>query len=410
MRNMNIALFSDSYIPTKSGVVTVVVQLRKALEAMGHRVVIVTVETTSEERKIREDDPGIFRAKSIPLGLGTDQFVGFPQKRKIISFLQENEIEIIHSHTEFYIAHAAKSVGKAMHIPTIATTHTMWEDFYDYYIPMARLIPVKAIRKLVKRLFKKFYALINVSTKARDYFKSDFMLPHIPSAVIPNAVDTEAFIAKQDSEEDLLAMRKNWGISPEDTILLFVGRIGEEKRVLELLAIAMSVVAKRANCKALFVGSGPALDEMRKTVQKAHLDHLIIFTGFVNWTDLHTYYAMSDIFMTASLSEMHSMTILEALISSLPIVARDDSSYHDTVIPETNGFLAQTDVEMEKCILKLIDEPALRRSFATESRNVSKRFSIETHARKTLAFYHAVLDSFPRPLDEQSLRKAVDEI
>ena len=40
---MNIALFSDSYIPTKSGIVTVVVQLRKALEQLGHNVVIVTV-------------------------------------------------------------------------------------------------------------------------------------------------------------------------------------------------------------------------------------------------------------------------------------------------------------------------------------------------------------------------------
>lgn len=156
---MNIALFSDSYIPTKSGVVTVILQLRKALESMGHHVVIVTVETTPGERKTREDDPCIFRARSIPLGLGTDQFIGFPQKRKIMRFLREHQIEIIHSHTEFYIAHAAKSLGRALHIPTIATTHTMWEDFYDYYVPMARLIPVKAIRKIVKRLYKKFMPL-----------------------------------------------------------------------------------------------------------------------------------------------------------------------------------------------------------------------------------------------------------
>ncbi len=405
---MNIALFSDSYVPTKSGIVTVIVQLRKALEAMGHHVVIVTVETTAEERKIREDDPCIFRVKSIPLGLGTDQFVGFPQKRKIIAFLQAHEIDLIHSHTEFYIAHAAKSVGKAMHIPTIATTHTMWEDFYDYYIPMARLIPVKAIRRLVKRLFKKFYALINVSTKARDYFKSDFMLPGIPSAVIPNAVDTDAFIAKKAGEQELRDMRRNWGIDPADTLLLFVGRIGEEKRVLELLDICIEAIRARPAVKAIFVGSGPMLEQMRKTVQREKMDHRIVFTGFVNWADLHTYYDMSDVFMTASLSEMHSMTILEALISSLPIVARLDSSYFDTVFPGRNGYLAHTDTEMLDCLLSLIDDPSLRERFAAESRAISERFSIETHAKKTVAFYETVLETFPRPLDEAHLRAIVE--
>ena len=43
MTHMNIALFTDSYLPTKSGIVTVVVQLRKILTELGHHVVIVTV-------------------------------------------------------------------------------------------------------------------------------------------------------------------------------------------------------------------------------------------------------------------------------------------------------------------------------------------------------------------------------
>lgn len=405
---MNIALFSDSYLPTKSGIVTVVIQLRTALEAMGHHVVIVTVETTPEDKKNRIDDPCIFRVPSIPLGLGTDQFVGFPHKRKIINFLREHNVELIHCHTEFYIAHAAKKIGKAMHIPTIATTHTMWEDFYDFYIPLAKLIPVKVIRKLVKRLYGKFYAFINVSTKARDYFKQDFMLPYIPSAVIPNAVDTEAFISKKDTPDDLEKMRKNWNIDKNDTLLLFVGRIGEEKRVIELLDMCIHLTKEKDNIKALFVGNGPALDHMRKTVQKEHLDHKIIFTGFVNWTDLHTYYGMSDIFITASLSEMHSMTILEALISGLPIVARTDSSYFDTVYPEKNGFLSDTDEEMEKAMLDLVNDPEKCKRFGAQSRTISHKFSIANHVEKTVTFYKTVLASYPHQLDEKKLRKAVE--
>jgi len=406
---MNIALFSDSYLPTKSGIVTVVIQLRAALEAMGHHVVIVTVETSPETRKTREEDPCIFRVPSIPLGLGTDQFVGFPQKRKIVNFLRKHNIEIIHCHTEFYIAHAAKRVGKAMHIPTIASTHTMWEDFYDYYLPLARLIPVKVIRKVVKRLYHKFYAFINVSSKARDYFKQDFMLPEIPSAVIPNAVDTEAFNSNRDTAEGLSLMRENWGIGQSDLLLLFVGRIGEEKRVLELLEVCIRLVSARDGIKVLFVGNGPALEHMRQRVQKAHLDHKIIFTGFVNWIDLHTYYGMSDIFMTASLSEMHSMTILEALLSGLPVCARKDSSYFDTVYPGENGYLADTDEDMETAILELADDPVKRKAFGMRSREISGNFSIAKHAEKTMAFYKTVLDFYPHAIDEKTLRVRVEK-
>lgn len=351
---MNIALFTDSYLPAKNGVVTVVTQTRKALEAMGHHVIIVTVENTRELRKTRPEDPNIFRVRSIPLGLGTSEFIGLPQKRKIKAFLRKHKIEIIHSHTEFYIAHAAKQVGKSLHLPTIATTHTMWEDFYDYYIPMARLIPVKAIRKVVKRLYKKFYAFINVSSKARDYFKKDFMLPQIPSVVIPNAVDIEAFINTKDTAESLEEMRRNWNIPLDNIVLLFVGRIGEEKRVLKLLDIAINLVNRFDNVTMVFAGNGPSLVHMKKTIKKATLDHRIVFTGFVNWTDVHTYYAMSDIFTTVSLSEMHSMTVLESLFSGLPVVTRSDSSYFDTVLHGENGYLAETDEEVEAFLAELI--------------------------------------------------------
>lgn len=377
---------------------------------MGHHVVIVTVENSPELRKTRPDDPNVFRVRAIPLGLGTNEFIGFPQKKKIMDFLRLHDIEIIHSHTEFYIAHAAKSVGKAMHIPTIATTHTMWEDFYNFYIPMARLIPVKAIRKVVKRLYKKFYAFINVSTKARDYFKRDFMLPQIPSVVIPNAVDMEAFITTGNAPETLAQMRRNWNIPEQNTVLLFVGRIGEEKRVLELLDISINLTKRFNDVTMLFIGVGPMLEHMKKTVEKSYLDDRILFTGYVNWNDLHTYYAMSDIFTTVSLSEMHSMTVLEALISGLPVVTRSDSSFFDTVLHGENGYLADSDLEAERFLEELILDKKKRKQFGKKSRDIANRFTIETHAKKTLAFYRVVLDSYPRPLDEQSLFTAVQAV
>ena len=83
---MNIALFSDSYAPSKNGVVTVIIQLRKMLEQMGHHVVVVAVGTGED------DDQNVLTVPSVPLGLGTDQMMGFPHMRKILNFLKEHSI------------------------------------------------------------------------------------------------------------------------------------------------------------------------------------------------------------------------------------------------------------------------------------------------------------------------------
>jgi len=179
---------------------------------------------------------------------------------------------------------------------------------------------------------------------------------------------------------------------------------------LELLDVCISVVNQRPNVKALFIGNGPALEQMQKKAQQERVDHRIIFTGFVNWTDLHTYYNLSDIFMTCSLSEMHSMTVLEALLSGLPLVARSDSSYFDTVYPNQNGYLAETDAEVDKSLIQLIDDAGKRKAYGKKSLEISSHFSLETHSKKTVAFYQVVLDTYPRPLDEQVLRKAVESI
>ena len=405
---MNIALFTDSYIPTKSGIVTVVLQLRKVLQDMGHHVVIVTVRPHNYHDPEVENDPDILRIVSVPTPFKIpDQYIGFPFEHVIIPFLKQHDIQIIHSHTEFFIAHAAKLSGRKLHIPVIATTHTLWEDFYEYYLPLGRFIPVKLIRKAVKRLYKKFYALINVSEKARDYFKEPFMLPGTPSAIIPNALDSDSFINKPVTDEELAALRKSWGIAPDDVVLLFLGRVVEEKRVEELLAVCMRVIQKNDRIKVMFVGAGGALQDLEK--QTKDVSSKILFTGYEPWNKVHYYYGIGDIFITASLSEMHSMTVLEALISGLPIVARKDTSFSDTIFHGRNGYLADSDEEMDGYLLDLAADAEKRRLFGEESLRVSRNFTPGVFGKRTVAFYEKVLEKYPGKLTDTELQAVVDK-
>ena len=403
---MTIALFSDSYLPTKSGIVTVVVQLQEQLKKLGHRVILVTVETTDEYETY---DPDIYRVHSVALGLGTDQFVGIPAMHPLIHFLKDAGVELIHCHTEFGIGKAGLRAAHVLKIPAICTTHTMWTDFYKYYLSFGKIISPKIINGIMKKYYGKFDSLIGVSTKARNYFKQEGMLPNMPSVIIPNAIDKEKFQKAHISQEQKLALRKSYNINPDDIMLLFVGRIGEEKRVFELLKVCQNLSKKNKKIKMVFVGNGPAYEDMLKKASAEIASKQIIFTGFIEWTKVSEYYESADIFVTTSLSEMHSMTILEAQLSGLPIIVRRDESYLDSVFEGENGYLTDTEEEMEEKILELAADSDKRKRFGERSLEITKRFTIEAHIKKTLKVYEEVMKAYPGKINDIEVMKEIED-
>lgn len=394
---MTIALFSDSYLPTKSGVVTVVLQLREQLIKLGHKVLLITVETTEE---FHSDDPLVYQVHSKPLGMGTDQFISLPFIPNLVKFLKKNNVELIHCHTEFGIGNAAVICAKTLKIPAICTTHTMWTEFYKHYIPMAKFISPNVIQKTMKIFYKRFNALIAVSSKARNLTKSKKMLPKMPSVIIPNAIDDSKFVQKHLTAQEKQEIRSKYGIKNTDVLLLFLGRLAEEKRVFELLTICKNVVKKCGNCKVMFVGNGPAYIGMTNICTKEISEGKIIFTGFVEWEKVHNFYESADIFITASLSEMHSMTILEAELSSLPIVTRKDDSYIDSIFDNENGYLCNTDEEMEEKIIQLISDEVKRKKFGKKSLEITKNFTIEKYMQRTLFVYDEVIKKYPKKVND----------
>ncbi|HRU44673.1 MAG TPA: glycosyltransferase, partial [Spirochaetota bacterium] len=123
-----------------------------------------------------------------------------------------------------------------------------------------------------------------------------------------------------------------------------------------------------------------------------------IFTGFVNWDIVYRLYSISDIFVTASLSEVHPMTLIEASMCKLAIVARKDDSYLDLVRDGVNGFLVENDEEITNKIKMLTKDKELLNSFKRESFLISKQFSSENHVARVEKFYQRVLKTYPNKL------------
>lgn len=401
---MTIALFSDSYLPTKSGIVTVVTQLRDQLLALGHRVILVTVETTEE---YLSSNPDIYQVRSVPLGLGTDQFLGIPAMHPLIAYLKKCSIDVIHCHTEFGIAKAGLRAARILKIPAICTTHTMWVDFYKFYVPLGKWIPPDIINHIMTRFYGKFDALVGVSEKTRRYFKKTG-LPKMPSVVILNAIDPKEFLHTPPTPQEREIERTKLGIAKDDFVVLFVGRVAEEKRIFELLQLVHKASLKNKRIRLLVAGAGPALAECKERTKAMDAEHAIIFLGFVEWSNLYQYYALSDGFITASLSETYSMTTLEAVLSGLPCLARDDECLHDRIIHGENGYLAKDDDELADYLVKLADEPQNIANFRQKSLKIAHQFHPIQFVARHIALYEQVIKAYPKQINQDEVQRIVD--
>ena len=97
-------------------------------------------------------------------------------------------------------------------------------------------------------------------------------------------------------------------------------------------------------------------------------------------------------------------------MSGLPIVARKDSSFSDTIFHGKNGYLADSDEEMDGYLLDLASDAEKRRQFGEESRRVSRNFTPDVFGKRTVAFYEKVLEKYPNKLTDEELQAAVNTV
>lgn len=407
---MNIGIFTDCYLPTKNGVTTAIVQARQELERRGHKVVVLTVAYPPDNaRRYRNrgfsrflasatrpakasipDPPNlIYRFPSLPFRSDIELRLGLARQAAVDRIVAREQLDVIHTHTEFSLGWAGKRAARRARLPLVHTLHTLYPT-YRHYLPLGRLLPEWTICGLLARFLAGYNVLICPSEKGRAFVAS--CMPEMRTAVIGNGVAQERFNQEQVTQADRVRARAALGIDPADRVILYVGRLAQEKRVLALLAVLQPLLRADASCRAVFVGTGPARDELAAAARRAGLDRQVLLTGPVAWERMVEIYAVAYAFVTVSLSEVHPMTLIEAAMCGLPIVTRRDLSFVDLVEDGYNGFLVDSDGEVAGKLAALLHDETARRAFAANARSHAARFTVEAHVDRLEALYRQVID------------------
>ncbi len=177
--------------------------------------------------------------------------------------------------------------------------------------------------------------------------------------------------------------------------MLYLGRIGYEKNVEFLIKNHVTILKKNKNVKLIIVGDGPDLDKFKEMVQKMGLSDSIMFTGKVDWEETKYYYNLSNIFVTASDTETQGLTVVEALASSLPVVALDDEAFRPVVIDGLCGYLFKDKKEYVEKVLELVNDKSLRVRMGSQGRINAEPFSSRYFAERVLDVYKIALKDKP---------------
>lgn len=385
---MRIGLFTDTYPPYINGVSTSIAMLKTALEKQGHEVFVVTVNA---DKLKYENEEKIIRIPGIPIGIYDYRLTGIYPLRAIEKIRKWN-LDIIHSHTEFGVGTFARLLAKQFDIPLVHTYHTMYED-YVHYITKGYFN--RSSKKIVEYLTK-FYCdktateLIVPTKKTYDLFKEKYRVDRNVH-IVPTGIEVERFYKEQFKKREIDELRHQFGLKKDDFVILFVGRLGEEKSVDLLIESQVSLARTNPNCKLLIVGDGPDKEKFEKLVKKFRLKDNVIMTGKVPWEEVPKYYMLANVFATASKTETQGLTVIEAMAASKPVLAVDDDAFRMVVVNDLNGYLFSNKRQYKKQVRTLMKDTDKLRSLSKQARITAESHSAKYFAEKVLDVYKTAL-------------------
>ena len=376
---MKILITSDWYIPAVNGVVTSVKNLRRELEARGHEVRVLTL---SQNRRSYERD-GVTYLGSVAAGLV------YPGARlrtalagRWVRKLVEWGPDVVHSQCEFSTFFLARRIAEELGIPLVHTYHTVYEDYTHYFSPSVRF-GKKAAAVFTRWAASHTDCLIAPTGKVRMLLQGYGVQK--PIFVVPSGIDLRHFQGEPDPLRSAV-LRASLDIPRERTVLVFVGRLAEEKRVDELLRFRANMGP--GGVTLLLVGDGPDRKRLEGVAQGLGLAAPdVVFAGMVPAEQVADWYQLGDLFVSASTSETQGLTYAEALAAGVPVLCRADPCLLGVVRDGENGWQYRDEADFRRKLEDFLAHPQRREELSRAARETGEEYSARRFGERAEAIY-----------------------
>ncbi len=379
METLRIAIYTDTYLPTRDGVVTYILTLRKELERLGHEVIIATT-ARGPASKADENNVYVSRGYKFPL---YPQYSISPVPFSVNKKIMDLKVDIVHSQTPLMMGYAALRYSKLKDIPCISTFHSLifHESILNAYLP-DNTRTIRTVERLMKRYLKWHYLKCNETIVPSEYVKRILSRElSVEAKVVNNAIDIYRYLPSMSKSE----ARAHLNIDVSSRIVLFLGRISREKN-LEVLLNAARLSA--SDVRFLILGGGPHLGHYKDMANNLGLRN-VDFLGFVDDSLAPLYFRAADVFCNPSNFEVMSTVDVESMAAGTPILVPDGTSQVELLFDGKAG-MSFRNADPSDLNSKIGDMISNEDSFSTI--DYAKKFTPEKHVESLLSIYRSALD------------------
>ncbi|WP_449537825.1 glycosyltransferase [Ferdinandcohnia sp. Marseille-Q9671] len=249
--------------------------------------------------------------------------------KQIIKFINENRIDIVHTHgarANLY-AFIMKGFTKCKWVTTIHS------DPRDDFLKGG--LKGTIFTRLNFLSFKRMDHFFAISTRFKEMLES-FGVKSDKVTTIYNGIDFSI-------PNEPAITRKELGLSENDFVIIMIARLHPVKGHTTAFKAIQYLAQEYPFIKLLLVGDGPIKSELEKTVDDLGIKDIVSFLG--HQQNIHSLLSIADVKILTSFSESFPLVILESARAKVPVISTDVGGVKDLISDDTLGRVIPVDNE-----------------------------------------------------------------
>lgn len=316
---MRVAIFTETFLPKMDGIVRVVCLLLDHLAERGIETVVVAPQLGDQPLSHYNQSPII----SVP-GV---TFPPYPELKvapptySTYRELRDFQPDIAHFIHPVMIGIPGMVMAKYLDVPTLASFHLNLAAMTEHH-------KIGFLRPLTNVATRMVFNWADYSLAPSRMVQQEMLTMGVRDVGLwRRGVDAERFHPRYEDAQ----MREQLSDGhPDDTLMLYVGRLSAEKQIEHLRPVLEQVPGTRL----AIIGDGPSRAELEAHFAGTNTR----FMGYIQGEDLSRAYASADMFVFPSALETFGLVVVEAMAAGLPVVSSRVGGVTDVVEEGVTGY------------------------------------------------------------------------
>lgn len=337
--------------------------LVEVLHDYGYEVHVAARNNLAEKNGLKLDF--VEKVYDVPFARSPKSKDNIRAYKELKNIIEKEQYDVIHCNTPMggIVTRLAAKKERKKGTKVYYTAH----GFHFYKgAPKKNWIVFYPIEKFFSRLTDK---LITITQEDYELAKRKF---HCDIERIHGVgVDENRYYAVPQEEQ--IEIRKQFGFSPTQKIILCVGELLPNKNQQMVIRAMTEVITKYPDIQLLFAGNGPEKERIEKLVKDLGIIKNVKMLGYI--TNLQEYQKIADLSVSCSKREGLPLNIVEAMLTGTPVIASVNRGHRELIKSEENGYLVDSSEMMGKMILELLNDNSKRIEISQNALKYAKKYS-----------------------------------